>query len=579
MITQQGDSTLVYLNWQDGQLVPAVPDEAQVVKEIEPGGGVRFLFRKADQTKALTTSSLEDGGAIVPDGVAEPADHSTQRKGVAMAVLPRAAALVLDEWRTRWMDDLEAEDLRDVLEVEETLHVTVRYGFLASVAPEDAAPLITPYPPLNLLISGLMVFEGAEGGTRDVLVAHVDSGGQLEDMHARLGQLPNEATYSQYVPHCTLAYLAVGSGQRLLEAILDVPHVTTVVEGVEWRGADGAVSAIPLHGGIQPLRDQNDGWPDGTEQKDAKERQAGMKSVVKVIEERDGKYVVLTGDRSRVLGTHATRREAEAQLAAIEASKERADKAWEESAHPRVPAGSADGGQFTDGGGGDKPSYKVHTVEEAYARLTAGQRIILAKPRMVSTLLDKLADEAVKARVAGRSLVINLCDVSVEGSNIFCAENVGYSRVQMPQLSGKPLPGSPADALPKDSRGGVDIGHLFIDHLEKEKHIRVLEEPILSKYLKASQNELDGEKVAGMMRSIELGKIRPAPIFVSQDDYVVDGHHRWAAKLGRDLRSSLDLDAPMPISRIQAPILEVLVLANKFAERMGIPQAQMHKAA
>lgn len=44
-----------------------------------------------------------------------------------------------------------------------------------------------------------------------------------------------------------------------------------------------------------------------------------------MIEKRGDKYVVLSGDR-KVLGTHATRAEALAQLRAVEASKARRGK-------------------------------------------------------------------------------------------------------------------------------------------------------------------------------------------------------------------------------------------------------------
>lgn len=40
-----------------------------------------------------------------------------------------------------------------------------------------------------------------------------------------------------------------------------------------------------------------------------------------MIRKRNGKYLVMTSDGSRVLGTHATKSDAVAQMRAIEASK------------------------------------------------------------------------------------------------------------------------------------------------------------------------------------------------------------------------------------------------------------------
>lgn len=45
-----------------------------------------------------------------------------------------------------------------------------------------------------------------------------------------------------------------------------------------------------------------------------------------VIEKDGSEYVVKTEDRSRVLGKHKTKKEAQAQLAAIEISKHKAGK-------------------------------------------------------------------------------------------------------------------------------------------------------------------------------------------------------------------------------------------------------------
>jgi hypothetical protein len=219
---------------------------------------------------------------------------------------------------------------------------------------------------------------------------------------------------------------------------------------------------------------------------------------------------------------------------------------------------------------------RVKTVEEAYNALTQGQRVILTKRQMVSTLLDKLAVEAKRARDSGGKLDINLCNVTVEGASIFCEGHKNISRVNMPQLSGSPVKGSKADALPRTSEGGVDLGPLFVKHL-RDQGIQVTDEQAAAALLKATQNELNGAKVAGIMRAMETGTM-PADsgrIFVSQDDYVVDGHHRWAATVGKDFRSDADQDMALPVARVNMPILEVLVQAHKFADDMGLPRVSM----
>jgi hypothetical protein len=52
--------------------------------------------------------------------------------------------------------------------------------------------------------------------------------------------------------------------------------------------------------------------------------------------------------------------------------------------------------------------------------------------------------------------------------------------------------------------------------------------------LKATQSELNGGKVGGMANAIAACKteILGRSIFESKDNYVLDGHHRWAAGVG-----------------------------------------------
>lgn len=216
-----------------------------------------------------------------------------------------------------------------------------------------------------------------------------------------------------------------------------------------------------------------------------------------------------------------------------------------------------------------RPWHEVKDVDEAYRRLTKGQRVVLRQRPMVSTLLDKLAVEVDRAAKAGRTLHINLCDVSVKGTNLFCVDNVGVKRVEMPQFSGRPRPGTPADKLPRNARGNVDLAPAFRDYL-KDKGIKIDDTTVQASFLKASQRELSGVDIAKLMKAIEAGQVPDKRMFVSKDHYVIDGHHRWAAQIGLDFRRGDDYDRPLPVARIDASILDVLVHAWQFATRMGL---------
>jgi hypothetical protein len=215
---------------------------------------------------------------------------------------------------------------------------------------------------------------------------------------------------------------------------------------------------------------------------------------------------------------------------------------------------------------------------EAVKALRDGKFVELESVDQVSTLLNELADIAAEAKAKGEEAPnYDLCNVSVPGTNLFCAESKGIPRIEMPQLSGFPVPGSRADSLERTEEGGVDIGPAFMDHL-RGKGVGVTEERRLASHLKASQSELIGSKIAGMMRAMDSGNefairnIRENPIFVTSDGYVIDGHHRWASVIGWDaLEGGLE-DYDMPVRVIDMDIMEVLSEANKFANEFGIPQ-------
>jgi hypothetical protein len=208
--------------------------------------------------------------------------------------------------------------------------------------------------------------------------------------------------------------------------------------------------------------------------------------------------------------------------------------------------------------------------------LSTGHKVKLAQPRHASTLLAELARRVQEAKDAGdKAPDFDLCKVTVRNTNLFCAESKGIPRVQMPQLSGVPTKGSKADKLPKDDKGGVNLTPLFREHLEKSLGVDITDGTQKASFLRASQIELNGAKVAGMVEALDSGKqLGGDPrLFVSHDDYIVDGHHRWAANVGHDLADGKLGDIDMPIARVDMDIIELLDEANRFAADWGIPQA------
>jgi hypothetical protein len=130
----------------------------------------------------------------------------------------------------------------------------------------------------------------------------------------------------------------------------------------------------------------------------------------------------------------------------------------------------------------------------------------------------------------------NMCDTDSK----LCRNNLGIPRINMPQVEG------PAT-------------NQFLDHLQSNNVTiaRQVERP--ASIFFATQNELNREKVTGMVKSALAGTFDPCEkeILASTLDYhIIDGHHRWAAcqQMGRSMR----------VAGIDAPTAYILEEASQF---------------
>lgn len=280
--------------------------------------------------------------------------------------------------------------------------------------------------------------------------------------------------------------------------------------------------------------------------------------VVKVARTPEGQLVIVDGHHRAAMAA-AMGRDLDVQIASATALQR----------SPSNPAAFTQKIASTQLGPGDP--IPVSDVEEAVRLLADGQKIKLSSPDQVSTLLDKLRDIVNEAKAAGDNPPnFDLCNVTAEGSSLFCVESKGIPRIKMPQLSGRPLPGSKADEY-SNRTGSADLSEPFREYLTS-KGVSIEDASVLAGHLKASQNELNGAKVAGMTGALEAGTLPPGRIFVSRDNYVVDGHHRWAANVAADLRDG-EMDMEMDVARIDMDIIDLLAEANNFSLEWGIPQA------
>jgi len=163
----------------------------------------------------------------------------------------------------------------------------------------------------------------------------------------------------------------------------------------------------------------------------------------------------------------------------------------------------------------------------------------------------------------------NVCGNSALGP-IYCGASLGVDRAMMPQLADKPK-------LYQELRDGKLTGSPV--KVEEGVTRNVTD-------LKPSQANIKGGKIRGMIGPSEgvawnIGDAvggdwiwtipKQKNIAVSQDGYVIDGHHTWAAALAKDyLENGLE-DNPstgpeglqMPVTVVHLPIGEALIAMSK----------------
>lgn len=466
------------------------------------GAADRFLQHVADRGNAWSPRA-----GSIPESVALSSDHSY---GCLMAIMPPEIAESIREVQSRI-------DPSDVIEIENEPHVTVRYGFDASVVAADFRSILDGSSPVRLTLLKPTLFSN----DNDVLKLDVFSE-CLHMMNTWLDEsgIPDPGnSHPEHHPHLTIAYLRSGSG---------------------WKYVGDPIFS-KLEGANVVLRDL-------------------------VYSDADNQRTVIA-----LSGNQAV------SIAGVELGF-----------CPTGPGGGIDNSCGKGGGGGKDKKYAIPkdlkgdgTAKDPYqvgknielaARLLAdGKAVQLDQPKQVSTLVDKLhhmVQDAVKR--GEKAPKYDLCNVSVPGTNLFCQDSLGIPRVEMPQLKGMPVPGSFASTIETNKQGEVNLADHFVSHLQTDHNIQVTHEDVKASYLRASQAQLDGVKIASMVAASKAGErdLRKGAIFITKDNYVLDGHHRWAAVVSESL--GRNKDPKMPVYRVGVDIGTAIRLANDYTRLAGI---------
>jgi hypothetical protein len=76
---------------------------------------------------------------------------------------------------------------------------------------------------------------------------------------------------------------------------------------------------------------------------------------------------------------------------------------------------------------------------------------------------------------------------------------------------------------------------------------------------------------------MEAGQVRKTRVTITRDNYVLDGHHRWAATIVQDAKDNKIGDLQIEVVVMDLDIGTALSRSRDFQKRMGISSATMKK--
>lgn len=199
------------------------------------------------------------------------------------------------------------------------------------------------------------------------------------------------------------------------------------------------------------------------------------------------------------------------------------------------PGGSSNGGQFAKALG----TLVVERLQEDGA-----QSLHLKRSSDLEAMLTKLGK--------GKEH-INIMGMTLDGKKLFGDEGLGIPRKDMPQVP---------DALRQK----------FLESLG----VKVTEESVDPTKLKPVQDEIDGLKVGYIYWKMTTGKYTAAPILVSSDNFIIDGHHNWAAHVA--YRAIDDGEAKQSIYRVNMKQADLMKAAQEFTDENHIKRKDITKA-
>lgn len=173
-------------------------------------------------------------------------------------------------------------------------------------------------------------------------------------------------------------------------------------------------------------------------------------------------------------------------------------------------------------------------------KLVSGEHVTVA-PAHVDAVMKEIADAP--------SFNLNKLQISgPENKNCFHEHARDIPRIEMPQIP-------------------PTHGQVFQDALGAHGLTGELKE-VDPRTLRATQNELDGPKVAGIYSRAKAGTLKKGGVvYASRDGDILDGHHRWAAVSAANAAGG---DHKLKVVFVNTDIDTLLSIANTVsAKKLG----------
>ena len=213
-----------------------------------------------------------------------------------------------------------------------------------------------------------------------------------------------------------------------------------------------------------------------------------------------------------------------------------------------TPGHDFHGNQWTQVGGHSADEHPKKWAKAIISELQAGRSPSIGQHEL-GILLNKVEEKQLEG-----SLTADITNLRIDGTNLVGQEGLGYKREDMPQI-----PPSKREEFVQDlATQGISTTKELVD----------------PRSLQPSQSEIGLAHVAHLYTVAEGQIPQTKYLLVSSDNYVVDGHHNWAADVALALN---DPAQQVPILRVDAPAVQVISMAHQWATDHGYESVPLGK--